>query len=203
MADTTLVTVDFHGTTLHALTIDGKPYVSVRSICEALTVDPDAQLKRIKRHPVLSKGTVITTVPSGGGVQQAVCIPLDLLNGWLFGISANRVRNPELRDRLVQYQRDCFDVLARHFQKGDGRTMYDPLDRARMMLVIEDGQIKHTVHLGKWDVIVDPANRESLNHLLSLHLLDEMVPTVLELLHRRVCRKYEMTRKPTGPSSAP
>jgi hypothetical protein len=203
MADTTLVTVDFHGTTLHALTIDGKPYVSVRSICEALTIDWPSQLKRIKRHPVLSKGVVVTTIPSEGGEQQTACIPLDLLNGWLFGISTNRVRDPELRDRLVQYQHECFDVLARHFQRGDGRSVYDPLGHARMMLVIENGQIKHTVHLGKWDLIVDPANRESLNHLLSLHLLDEMVPTVLEILHRRVCRKYEMTRKATGPSSAP
>jgi hypothetical protein len=195
MADTTLVTVDFHGTTLHALTIDGKPYVSVRSICEALTVDPDAQLKRIKRHPVLSKGTVITTVPSAGGEQQAVCLPLDMLNGWLFGISANRVRRPDLRERLVQYQRECFDVLASHFQQGSNRPVFDPLGRARMMLVIEDGQIKNTLHLGKWDVVVDPESRQSLDQLLSIYLLDDMVPTALEILQKRVSRKYEMTRK--------
>ena len=32
----------------------------------------------------------------------------------MFGISASRAK-PELRERLIQYQRECFDVLARHF----------------------------------------------------------------------------------------
>ena len=32
----------------------------------------------------------------------------------MFGVSVNRVK-PELRDKLIQYQRECFDVLARHF----------------------------------------------------------------------------------------
>lgn len=196
MADTTLVTVDFHGTTLHALTIDGKPYVSVRSICEALTVDVNGQIQRLKRHPVLSSTTCITNVVAEDGkMREMVCLPLDMLNGWLFGITASRVRHPELRARLVQYQRECFDVLARHFQQGGNRPVFDPLGRARMMLVIEDGQIKNTLHLGKWDVVVDPDSRQSLDQLLGVYLVEDMVPVALELLHQRIARKYELTRK--------
>ncbi|MBV5298115.1 MAG: hypothetical protein JZU64_08260, partial [Rhodoferax sp.] len=41
-------------------------------------------------------------------------LPLDKLNGWLFGVSVGRVK-PELRARLTQYQAECFDVLASHF----------------------------------------------------------------------------------------
>lgn len=114
MADA-LIPVPFHGTTLHAVLRDGKPYVSVRSICEALSVDFQSQRHRIKRHPVLEQGVVVMTTPSPGGPQQTVLLPLDLLNGWLFGITAARVRDADKRQRLVQYQRECFKVLARHF----------------------------------------------------------------------------------------
>ena len=109
-----LTTVDFHGQPLLVTLIGGKPAVALRSVCDALGLDWQAQLQRIKRHPVLAEGVVITTTPSPGGPQQATCLPLDKLNGWLFGISASRAK-PELRERLIQYQRECFDVLARHF----------------------------------------------------------------------------------------
>ncbi len=52
--------------------------------------------------------------PSAGGVQDTLALPLSMLNGWLFGVDVNRVRE-EVRPRLIQYQRECFDVLARHF----------------------------------------------------------------------------------------
>lgn len=39
------------------------------------------------------------------------CLPLKYLNGWLFGINANRV-NPDLRDRVVRHQRECYEILA-------------------------------------------------------------------------------------------
>lgn len=36
---------------------------------------------------------VITTTPTEGGFQQAVCLPLNVLNGWLFGIDDSRISN--------------------------------------------------------------------------------------------------------------
>lgn len=46
-------------------------------------------------------------------------LELDYLNGWLFGIDANRVK-PELRQRVIDYQRECYKVLADYFsQKKD------------------------------------------------------------------------------------
>lgn len=49
------------------------------------------------------------------------CIPLDYLNGWLFGINANRVK-PEIRDRLIRYQTECYRVLADAFREGSLTT---------------------------------------------------------------------------------
>ena len=105
-------TVDFHG---HALTViagpEGEHLVAMKPICEAIGLQWEAQLKRIKRHPVLSQGVSIMDTPSAGGEQEATCLPLDYLNGWLSGVDASRVR-PEIRERLVQYQRECFAALA-------------------------------------------------------------------------------------------
>ena len=43
-----------------------------------------------------------------------ICLPLDYLNGWMFGINASRVRE-ELSGRLLRYQRDCYRILADAF----------------------------------------------------------------------------------------
>ncbi|PJK07958.1 hypothetical protein CO610_07280 [Lysobacteraceae bacterium NML95-0200] len=118
-----LVPVAFHGQTLLATTIEGKPFVALKPIAEAIGLQWEAQFKRIKRHPVLSEGMSIMDIPSKGGAQQTVCLPLDKLNGWLFGIHASRAK-PELREKLIQYQRECFDVLARHFGAADESRPY-------------------------------------------------------------------------------
>jgi hypothetical protein len=39
---------------------------------------------------------------------------LDYINRFLFGINANRVK-PELCDRVIPYQRECYQVLAAAF----------------------------------------------------------------------------------------
>lgn len=110
----TLVTVDFHGQSLVAVLIDGQPYVAMKPICENIGLQWEAQQKRIQRNPVLSRGMSIMDMPSKGGIQQTLCLPLDMLNGWLFGVDVNRVRE-EIRPRLIQYQKECFGVLYRHF----------------------------------------------------------------------------------------
>lgn len=53
-------------------------------------------------------------IPSAGGQQKAVCLPLTRLNFWLATIEANRVR-PEIRETILAYQRECADALFAHF----------------------------------------------------------------------------------------
>lgn len=105
-------------------------YVPIRPICEMMEIDWSSQLRRIKRDPVLAKhlaGVVVMTTPDpetgGGGPQTTNCLPLDYLNGWLFGINANRVK-PEIKDRLIRYQEECYRVLAEAFREG--RLTADP-----------------------------------------------------------------------------
>lgn len=108
---------------------DGVIYVPIRPLCRLLTVDWDAQRRRILRDPVLSEavqGVVVTTTP--GGAQEMTCLPLDYLSGWLFGINANRVKD-EIRERLIRYQRECYKVLGEAFQEGrlTADTTFDEL----------------------------------------------------------------------------
>jgi hypothetical protein len=96
-------------------------YVPLRPICDLLGIDWRSQYRRVRRDPVLSKylaGVVVMTTPDpltgGGGPQPTNCLPLDYLNGWLFGIDASRVK-PEVRERLIRYQEECYKVLANAF----------------------------------------------------------------------------------------
>ena len=49
--------------------------------------------------------------------EDMVCIPLEYLNGWLFGVNASRVK-PALREKVVRYQRECYKILWQTFQSN-------------------------------------------------------------------------------------
>ncbi len=56
-------------------------------------------------------------IPTQGGTQQTACLPLEYLNGWLFGIDENRVV-PAIRDALITYKREAYGALYNYFVKG-------------------------------------------------------------------------------------
>lgn len=114
MSITKLETIQFHSQQLIVLNHQNKPYVAMKPVCENIGLDWHAQLNRINRHHVLSKGVVMIATPTKGGVQKYVCLPISMINGWLFGIETSRVK-PEIRATLEQYQLECFDVLYNHF----------------------------------------------------------------------------------------
>jgi hypothetical protein len=114
MSNTKLETIQFHDQQLIVLNHQNKPYIAMKPICENIGLDWHAQRQRIHRHHVLSKGEVMITLPSKSGNQEYVCLPISMINGWLFGIETSRVK-PEIRATLEQYQLECFDVLYNHF----------------------------------------------------------------------------------------
>lgn len=116
------VTVDFYGdeipTALVVIDEDGRQVIYVPcGLVEYMGLSWPGQWERIKRDAVLSEivqGVRVTRTPEEGGTQVMLCLPLDYINGFLFGINANRVK-PELRDRLITYQRECYQVLSAAF----------------------------------------------------------------------------------------
>ena len=110
--------IDFYGDELIAVLVDDMPYIPIAPICDFLGVSWSGQSERIRRDAVLSEAAIslrVTRKESKRGGREMVCLPLDYLNGWLFGINAGRVRE-ELRERLIRYQRDCYRVLSQAFQ---------------------------------------------------------------------------------------
>ncbi|MFQ0995623.1 phage antirepressor N-terminal domain-containing protein [Gilliamella sp. BG2] len=114
MSNTKLETIQFHNQQLIVLNHENKPYIAMKPVCENIGLSWAAQFKRIQRHHVLSQGVVMMTIPSKSGNQEYLCLPISMINGWLFGIETSRVK-PEIRATLEQYQLECFDVLYNHF----------------------------------------------------------------------------------------
>lgn len=120
--------VEFYGDEILATrTENGSIYIPVRPICDLLGVDWSSQRRRINRDPVLSEEVKITIVTVSDSYRtvdrEMLSLPLDYISGFLFGISVNRVK-PELQERLIQYQRECYKTLAEAF--SEGRLTTDP-----------------------------------------------------------------------------
>ncbi|HCT3325334.1 TPA: phage antirepressor N-terminal domain-containing protein [Enterobacter cloacae] len=91
--------VNFHGTELFVIEHNGEPYTPMKPIVEGMGLDWKSQLVKINKR--FSKGMVVITIPSAGGNQRMICLPLRKFAAWLNSISANKVK-PELRNRVLQ-----------------------------------------------------------------------------------------------------
>ena len=108
--------ISFHGQTVPVFSHNNQHYIAMKPIVENIGLEWNAQFRRIKRNEILNSAIAMMATPSNGGEQQMICLPLDYLNGWLFGVDARRVK-PEIRSHLLTYQRECFRVLNEHFNK--------------------------------------------------------------------------------------
>ena len=70
---------------------------------------------KIQEDVVLSKGGRKIILPTTGGNQEVLCLELSFLPLWLAKINANIIDDPEVQDRLVDYQLNAKDVLAEAF----------------------------------------------------------------------------------------
>ena len=104
---------------------EAQVFVPIRPLVELLGLDWSGQLRRTRNDPVLSNEIEDVVVNTAGGPQEMPCLPLDMLNGWLFGINASRVKKQKVRDRLIRYQKDCYRVLYEAFQEGRLTTAAD------------------------------------------------------------------------------
>jgi len=113
-----LTTIKFHGADLVTVNKDGKILVAMKPIAEHLGLDWNGQLQRIKRNPTLKRSMCIIHIDTTDcGDREATALPLEFLNGWLMGVSVNQVK-PEIKDRLMEYQDECYQALHDYFFKG-------------------------------------------------------------------------------------
>lgn len=126
--------VIFYDDELTAVLVNGvegqEVYVPVRPVVEQLGLSWPGQFERLQRDEVLSevtKGVRVTRTPEKGGNQEMLCLPLRFLPGWLFGIQASRIKDPDIREKIIRYRREAYDVLWEAFREGR-LTAYPGLD---------------------------------------------------------------------------
>src|SRR5690349_7833708 len=93
----------------------GQVFVAIKPICDAIGINYQGQNKLIQEDEILGQLSYLTTtVGADGRNREMLCLPLEYLNGWLFGVNTNRVKS-EVRSVLVAYKRDCYKALFAHF----------------------------------------------------------------------------------------
>ncbi|EEW3269773.1 phage antirepressor Ant [Escherichia coli] len=114
IADRT-INVPFHGTNLFLVGINNEPYVPMKPVVEGMGMVWAAQFVKLKQRVV--KGISEIEIPSAGGKQLMTCLAFRKFAAWLSSIQPNKVR-PEIRDKVIQYQEECDDVLYEYWTKG-------------------------------------------------------------------------------------
>ena len=135
--------VDFYGdkltTALVKIENHFQMYVPLRPVCDYLGLSWSGQRERVNRDPVLSQEAqfVRVTRPNKRGDPTVLCLPLEFLNGWMFGVSASRAK-PVLQEKVIRYQRECYNMLWQAFQSKTPVTT----DRAQSASLVALEQIR-------------------------------------------------------------
>lgn len=133
--------VQFHGQQIITAMVAGVAYVAMKPIVENLGMSWSTQLRKLQSQKD-KYGYAHMNMPFKGGIQEMLCLPLKKLNGWLFSINPERVR-ADIKDKLIQYQEECFSVLHEYWTKGEVKkksrqstaTQLTPLRQAAERLI--------------------------------------------------------------------
>ncbi|EGL2089987.1 phage antirepressor Ant [Escherichia coli] len=176
--------VPFNGQQILTAVAAGVTYVAMRQIVENIGIDWTGQSAKLRKMKDKFNCRDISMVAADGKLRKLLCIPLKKLNGWLFSINPEKVR-ADIRDKLIQYQEECFTVLHDYWTKGkeenarkktsvDDRT---PLRDAVNMLVSK----KHLMYPEAYAMIHQRFNVESIEELDA-----SQIPQAVEYIHRVV-----------------
>lgn len=174
-------TISFNNQSLITVEQNGNHYVAMKPICENIGLAWESQVLRIKRDEVLSQGMIVMIIPTNGGNQNMICLPIEYLNGWLFGIDINRCK-PEIRDTLIKYKKECYQALHDYWFNGKAERKTTADDRTGLrnavnMLVSKKGLI----YSDAYHLIHQRFNVESIEDLTL-----EQLPQAVEYVHRIV-----------------
>jgi len=109
-------------------TDDGDVAVPFRELCDAVGVSFAAQTVKVK-PAAWATLSIIEMVAEDGKKHGTLCLHRRSIPMWAASINPGKVR-PEVRDKLIAYQRECADVLADHFlgKRGASGVMFSQAD---------------------------------------------------------------------------
>lgn len=111
------ITVPFHGAELYVVEHNGEPYTPMKPIVEGVGVSWQGQHEKLTANNE-RWGIKEILMPSKGGVQSMLSLPLRKLAGWLMTLSPNKIKNLDVRARVIQYQDECDDALWQYWNDG-------------------------------------------------------------------------------------
>jgi hypothetical protein len=166
-------TIFFHNTQLSIVEHNNQPYVPMKLVVEGMGLDWKSQHRKLVSNP--RWGMVKMTIPSSGGIQEMLCIPLRKLFGWFNSISANKVK-PECKEAVIKYQEECDDVLWSHWTgKLNARSKaFDELNKIDMEEKLSQAKAtlhSHGLHLRKHEKKANKKKRQDWanRNILSLN----------------------------------
>ncbi|END9753359.1 phage antirepressor Ant [Escherichia coli] len=176
--------VPFNGQQIITAMAAGVAYVAMRPIVENLGMSWGTQQQKLMKQLDKFNCIHMNMVAADGKLRKLLCLPLKKLNGWLFSINPEKVR-ADIRDKLIQYQEECFTVLHDYWTKGKAenarkKTSVDdrtPLRDAVNMLVSK----KHLMYPEAYAMIHQRFNVESIEELDA-----SQIPQAVEYIHRVV-----------------
>lgn len=176
--------VPFNGQQIITAMAAGVAYVAMKPIVENLGMSWSTQQTKLMKQISKFNCVHMNMVAADGKLRKLLCLPLKKLNGWLFSINPEKVR-ADIRDKLIQYQEECFTVLHDYWAKGKAenarkKTSVDdrtPLRDAVNMLVSK----KHLMYPEAYAMIHQRFNVESIEELDS-----SQIPQAVEYIHRVV-----------------
>lgn len=123
LVPTEVRTIEFYGDEITGALVqaegEAQIYIPIRPICEFLGLSWSGQRERTMRDEVLKEAmrfVRVTRTNSSGGRPDVLALPLKFLPGWLFGISVERIKDETIRSKIIQYRRECYDVLWNAFK---------------------------------------------------------------------------------------
>lgn len=111
---------------------NGKVYVALKPIADAIGVQWEWQQNALKNDPILKDELWVTMVRDQSGRQnKAICLAIDMVHGWLFSIDSSKVK-ASAKPKLIQFKKECYQVLFEHFY-GKYRLYEENLKQRRYL----------------------------------------------------------------------
>ncbi|MEX3614377.1 MAG: phage antirepressor N-terminal domain-containing protein, partial [Burkholderia gladioli] len=113
------ISVPFHGVELMLVEHDGQPYTPMKPLVEGMGLAWQPQHRKLGEDRFSSCVTeMVMQLPGDSQRRSVTCMSLRKLPGWLMTMEPNKIKNPEVRARVIQYQNECDDVLWQYWNEG-------------------------------------------------------------------------------------
>ncbi|HEF8779608.1 TPA: phage antirepressor N-terminal domain-containing protein [Providencia rettgeri] len=176
------INVPFHGNNLYVVNYNGQPYVPMKPIVDGMGMDWASQFTKLKQK-FSSTIAEITMVAEDGKERNMICLALRKLAGWLHTISPNKVK-PEIRDKVIQYQEECDDVLYEYWTTGEVKAKHkstvqerNPLKNAVNLLVSKKG----IMYPEAYSLVHQQFNVSGIDEITA-----DQIPMAVEYVHKLV-----------------